>query len=209
MDEDGFVRQRRNLIVVSFLLLFADALTFRFAEINLVGNKVTLSEPVLVSPILWIAWLYLLLRYWQAFQESGNESLKQFLKGYVRGTATAYAIHRANRELKDTPGLLLSIVPNESKRGSRPVVGIRDLEFQGLTADVVTTYHVTTDKNDQIAKEHAFKLGTWVICSIYVRGLWSATINKSIVSEQYVPFVFAAAPAFYWLYKHGVGIGAG
>lgn len=83
LNEDGFIRQRRNIIVVSLLLLFAELVTLTLPEIDLLGSRATLDHPVAVAPALWIAWAYLLLRYWQAFREfRGNNFRTAYRQSY-------------------------------------------------------------------------------------------------------------------------------
>jgi hypothetical protein len=193
MDEDGFVRQRRNLIVVSVVLLFADALAFRFAEINILGNRMELAEPVRVTPILWAVWSYLLLRYWQAFREHGSESFATFVKGYVGRSATDYALDQGQMQLETTP--------NVSRDGKNvPIVMVIDLPRRGLQARAQIRYHIQEGEK-AAPREMNLPISKLVILWFYVRGSIVATFNRSIVSEKYLPFVFAFAPLAYALYS--------
>ncbi len=192
MDEEGFVRQRRNLIVVSVLLLFADALAFRFSEINILGNRVELAEPVRITPFLWAVWIYFLLRYWQAFREHGSESFAAFVKGYVGGSATNYALDQAQMRLQTTPNVL--------RNENGPMVGIDDLPRRGLNARARLTYQVQ-DGQGAARREMDLPISKVVILWFYIRGALVATFNRSIVSEKYLPFVFAFAPLVYTLYS--------
>ncbi len=191
MDEEGFVRQRRNLIVVSVLLLFADALAFRFAEINIVGNRVELAEPVRVTPFLWAVWIYLLLRYWQAFKEHGGESFTSFMKGYIGGSATNFVIEQAQTRLERTPNIV--------RHQNRPNVVINDLPHPGLYARARIGYEI---RQGELAVRNEMELTiSWPrMLWFYIRGALVSTFNRSIVSEKYLPFAFAFAPLAYALY---------
>ena len=67
MDEDlhaSFVRQRRNLIAVSILLLITQQIEITINEINLLGNHFRLPSSFKVSSILWWPAIYWAIRYY-------------------------------------------------------------------------------------------------------------------------------------------------
>src|SRR5690242_5439410 len=67
MNDNSFVRQRRNLIITSLLLLFALVYNFTLAELNILGNKLVMPESRPIAHFLWLPWFYFLCRYWQVF----------------------------------------------------------------------------------------------------------------------------------------------
>jgi hypothetical protein len=190
MDEDGFIRQRRNLIVVSLLLLFADALGFQFNEINVLGNRVELLEPVQVSPFLWVMWLYLLIRYWIAFRESNAQLFVDFMRGYVGRSVTDRVLDDARRRLQDVP----NVVRNENG----PIAGVDDAPWRRLTARGRISYH-TKEGQGTARKGMDIHLSPHAMLWFYTRGVLVATFSRSIVSEYYLPFVVAAAPVVWSL----------
>lgn len=103
MDEDGFIRQRRNLIVVSIILIFADALQFKFSELNLLGNKVVIDHAVSVSPFLWVAWAYLLLRFWQVCKNDQRFKFNAEIGNYIYGHLLRVATTRATDDCRSEP----------------------------------------------------------------------------------------------------------
>jgi hypothetical protein len=193
VDEDGFVRQRRNIIVASVLLLFADALGFKFSQINIFGNIVILAEPVRVTPFLWAAWIYLLLRYWQAFREHGGESFTAFTSGNLGRSTTDYALSEAQRRLANTA----NVIHNENG----PIVGIDELSRKGLYARARLTYQIQEGQGGAARKNIEFPISRHRMIWFYIKACLVATFNRSIVSEKYLPFGFAAAPLIYLLYS--------
>jgi hypothetical protein len=183
MDEEGFVRQRRNIIVASILLLFADALGFKFAEINILGNRVILADPVRVTPFLWPVWFYLTVRYWQAFKEHGGESFTAFIRGYLGKSLTDYALGEAQRRLANT----VNVLRNENG----PIVGLDEPPRKGLHARARLTYQIQQGQGQgaaMVRKNMELEISRPRIIWFYIRGSIVATINKSIVSEKYLPF---------------------
>ena len=65
----GFVRQRRNLILVSMALLFIEYSGAELRAINLLGNSMTIAEPDKVTHAIWILLAYFYLRYYQYFRD--------------------------------------------------------------------------------------------------------------------------------------------
>lgn len=61
---EGFVRQRRNLMVMSVVLLLVESADVRFSELNLLGTKFTIENPDVINLGLWVAFLYWLYRYY-------------------------------------------------------------------------------------------------------------------------------------------------
>ena len=66
---DGFVRQRRNLIISSLVLTFAQASGLTITKLNIFGNEFDLAHPYSVITALWIATWYWAIRYYQYFTE--------------------------------------------------------------------------------------------------------------------------------------------
>lgn len=70
MSEDvkeGFVRQRRNLISLSALLIFVELANVKLKDgtINLFGTHIEISDPAYIKYALWIMLAYWLVRYVQ------------------------------------------------------------------------------------------------------------------------------------------------
>lgn len=65
----GLLRQRRNLFVISLVLLFVyySGVKIETASLKILGAELTLSNPKVFDDfqILWVAWTYFLVRYTQ------------------------------------------------------------------------------------------------------------------------------------------------
>lgn len=77
---DGFVRQRRNLIIMSLVVLFSELAGLKIEKISIFGNEATIGKPELVTITLWIFLFYWLIRYYQYFHEIGD---KGFLGSFL------------------------------------------------------------------------------------------------------------------------------
>ena len=79
MKEDireGFIRQRRNLIIITTIVFFLEFTQISLNSINLLGNDLTISEPDFVNTVFWIAMCYWLIRYIQYFYGLENNEIK-------------------------------------------------------------------------------------------------------------------------------------
>lgn len=72
-DSTGFVRQRRNLILVSLVLLFAQLHSVTFLKFSLFGTDLGIEKPVNPELYIWIAFFYLLWRYYVYFHDEGEK----------------------------------------------------------------------------------------------------------------------------------------
>lgn len=72
---EGFRRQRRNLLIVSLVLLFSETAELTISELNLFGNVVHLANPATITYALWVAYLYWLWRYYTYFHDLSNRNI--------------------------------------------------------------------------------------------------------------------------------------
>jgi len=72
---DVFVRQRRNLMAMSLVLLVADVQN----DIHLGAVIFYVHAPFTIAMVLWIVWSYWLWRYYTSFHDLGE---KGFLRAY-------------------------------------------------------------------------------------------------------------------------------
>lgn len=69
----SFIRQRRDLFVISALLIVAQIAHFRVNEtLSLFGASITVGNPKVLAYSLWALWAYWLIRYLQFFLREGS-----------------------------------------------------------------------------------------------------------------------------------------
>ena len=72
---DGFLRQRRNLVLSSFFLFIFITLGFELEQIKLLGNTARITNSANIPIILFVIQLYFMLRYWQYYLEESSRPL--------------------------------------------------------------------------------------------------------------------------------------
>lgn len=76
-----FLKQRRNLILMSVMVSFLNITNAKLEEISLLGNKITINNPESIPFILIFVLGYFLIRYFQYSHEIDNKGFKEkFLK---------------------------------------------------------------------------------------------------------------------------------
>ncbi len=77
--EEHFIKQRRNLILISLFVIFYEVGNLTIEEINFLGNKSKLGNPEIVTFFLIVAFTYFSLRYYTACREI--KGISKFLYG--------------------------------------------------------------------------------------------------------------------------------
>ena len=90
--QDHFVKQRRNLVIISLVLIFYHAADLSFDKVNILGNTVTIGHPEVVSFCLFSFFVYFLWRYFTIFNEvNGHEETIRIIKELIENYSDAYA----------------------------------------------------------------------------------------------------------------------
>lgn len=74
-DDIGFLRQRRNVILMSLTLLFFEIAGLKITELSLLGNKVMIANPWVIDFSLVVFYSYFLVRYYQVYLAESRESV--------------------------------------------------------------------------------------------------------------------------------------
>jgi len=74
-----FLKQRRNLVLMSVMVSFLNITNAKLEEINLLGNKITINHPESIPFILSFVLGYFLIRYFQYTHEIDNKGFKEKL----------------------------------------------------------------------------------------------------------------------------------
>jgi hypothetical protein len=61
----GLLRQRRNLIAISLLLIVFDLSTSKIDKVAILGMELRIEQPTILVALAWTAWAYFFVRYLQ------------------------------------------------------------------------------------------------------------------------------------------------
>lgn len=201
---DGFVRQRRALIAVSLVLLFADIAELRITKLNLLGNEVVLGQPDAIYVALWIAFLYWLVRYYQHFRDLGDEDLMRAHNTRLNRLVSEAAVRQA---VRDQPGLLTP--PQDLKGETKLILKTDVLEAAPTHWKLQLTVRKLTTQGDASVEEDidagkAIVRGL-VLFILKARAWLYVAIHTRLFTEYLLPFVIASLPIIYGLYNLSTG----
>jgi len=81
---EGFIRQRRNLIITSVALIVANYTDLSLKQLNILGNVATMNQPLPITPLLLTLVGYFLLRYYVYFRDLQDNTLASKIQQDVR-----------------------------------------------------------------------------------------------------------------------------
>jgi hypothetical protein len=102
-QEAGFIRQRRNLMIVSLVLLFSELAELEISKLSVFGNDLLIGEPRAISGALWVAGFYWLLRFYQYSRPGFSGAIRDAIHQRVQQIACPTGLALV---LKDRPEFL-------------------------------------------------------------------------------------------------------
>jgi hypothetical protein len=196
MDDEtnnGFIRQRRNLILICLILGFVEFAEVKFEKLNLLGNERTISNPRIVSISLWVAFFYWLLRYFQYFNAIHDKGIE---KAYISKLDSALPKVTLKRYIKATD--LSKIFPGI---GAIPQLSIDSHETKNRHPDF-WNIRITLDATANDGKGAAGNTKTGLDVQPFSKAemripkinAWTSIIFTShLFTEYFLPFLLAIA----------------
>jgi hypothetical protein len=196
-NSDGFVRQRRNLMIVSLVLLFSEITELKVEKISAFGTELLVGQPQAVTATLWVASIYWLLRF---YQYSDLSSLRAFVRDRVFKTCGPVALRRLDH---DDKGL------------SEPVEGVNAIptfEYSIVKFGNESNYldlilRLTKTSLDgrsiatQAAEERSVRLHWTDTYWLRIKAWFHMGLNTSLFTDLVLPYIVFAAPVIYTIYK--------
>lgn len=100
--QEHFIKQRRNLVLISVFLILINLGGVEFNNLSILGNTATVKNPNLFYYMILISSLYLLWRYNTAFNlVDGNNKLKELQDNYFEMKKEAEYKNKIIKELQD------------------------------------------------------------------------------------------------------------
>jgi hypothetical protein len=205
----GFIRQRRNLFVISLVLLFAQLADLTVNELDVFGTKIKIGSPVAVDFALWTAWVYWFIRYYVYFHDLGH-------KGFdvERYKALTQLLE------KDTDKLLAANLASQkdfqcSKKDIRVSYHTRHVGQTTIEGGEprwrvrVTNCSVTCNgANGPLASHPVYEVFVTnkLIARYKRKALWHVLIHTRLATEYGLPFVVAALPFLYFVGSEVCGL---
>jgi hypothetical protein len=169
-EHSHFVRQRRNLILISLLMLFYKVADLKLTQIDILGNHATIGNPSIVTFALGIVFFYYLWRYYTACKESFG--IRQVRDAYFeRIEKICKPLVFDNVKLNHS-GVSISEISPQEKFWSR------------------FTYRVKLMPRGEPMSKHDFTVN---LIPIYMmRAIGYVILHRSVFTEYIFPYILAA-----------------
>lgn len=99
------LRQRRNLIAISSVLLVFDFAQVTIAKVSVLGTELFVGNANILMICAWVMWAYFLLRYYQYWRAEPathiRSSFKRRLDAYARAHTRTKAVQDAAGQVYD------------------------------------------------------------------------------------------------------------
>lgn len=194
----GFVSERRNLLVASFVLFFYQASGIVIEEINFFGNRAKVSDPYWVSLSLWIFWLYFLIRLYQYFRDIPDKGIKASYNQKIGKLIKNLAEERFAR----------IFVPSESYKRLKPQFnfGRSDVLFSSpsywqLKMWATVHYQLETGSRAEEKAEKVLELNWKHLLLPNLMAFLHIALNTRLATEYMLPFVVALLPVAYFFFS--------
>lgn len=85
------LRQRRNLIAISAVLLIFDFADVKIAKVSVLGTELLVGNAQVLMVCTWVLWAYFLLRYYQYWRTEPVQLIRNSFKKKLDEYARSYA----------------------------------------------------------------------------------------------------------------------
>lgn len=193
-DRSDFIRQRRNLIIVSLVLIFVELSGIEVKKINLFGNELDIINPEWVNWALWIGLIYWGYRYYTYFLKQdtgfGNEFWGRMDKRIVK---QAVHIVLKNPERKD------KISEDKKTAMKKASLNEHSITYRKIDRYIVNISTFNLDKNGSFITVK-IKVSGHINYWIAVKSMFNLLFNTTIFTEYILPFILFAISIFILLY---------
>lgn len=182
---EGFVRQRRNLLIISLVLLFAETSELSLSKLNIFGNELLIRNPMTVNYALWAAWFYWLVRYYQYFLHAqGRLEIREAYSNRLEGSVRELVRKRALPQCQAKENYFFREIEKKSLREWTINHGERI-----RTVDEGRTEYKDINRTDTLTFNN--------LLLSRVRSWFYVVFQTRYATEYILPFLIAFAPLLY------------
>lgn len=195
MDTDtqsGFVRQRRNLMVMSLVVLFVEIADLKIDKLSIFGNEASLGNTQAVNTALWVLLIYWFVRYAQYFHDMDDTG---FITSVMQRRAKLVEKFAFNK-LNNAPDFAKSLIASDGSKlyavpGSSTVsVNTWSRTMGRLLYMLTTDPDIRTDTNGT----HEFSVSGWQQQVLNFRATTYVFVRTKYFTEYILPFLLFSLP---------------
>jgi hypothetical protein len=189
---EGFKRQRRNLMIVSVVLLFAQTSGITINKLNVFGNELEIPNPIVINRWLWVLWGYWLWRYYNFYHDMGGKGFARERHKVLNDLVPKYFFRKL---LRNTIPLAY---PN---REGAKFYGVDIYGYRPFSYDLLVKIQFADDSiegfKDVISLRNPEDRVPLILMN--VRALVHIVLHTHLFSEYILPYILAALPLIYLL----------
>ena len=201
----AFVRQRRNLIAISLVLLFAETTGIRVEHLDILGIAIELDSPKSVISWLWVGYVYWLLRFYQFFLSTPNKGVRAGFDSRLLPILTRFAKEKEEAESEELKSARLASQGRLVRLHNLGAFFVKDMPRNSVTAQFNVITERTTSEGGNLFNEIPQKSYIFSRRRLFfpvMRAALLTVINTPLFSEYFLPFAIALVPPIYWVIAH-------
>jgi len=168
------LRQRRNLIAISAVLLVFDFARVKITKVSILGTELLVGDARVLMLCAWLLWAYFLLRYYQYWRAEKERHIRASFRSRMSAHARSYTKAMA---VQDSVGQVYDhyrIVRNGLLRWSHVLEGYNPVEGR---VEAGPASHLP-----------AWRMGWWTL-----RSAASVAIHTPHATDHVLPFALGIA----------------
>jgi hypothetical protein len=188
VDSPAFIRQRRNLILASLALVFAQITHLTIEHFNFFGASGHIDTPASIIPYLWVLYGYFLWRYWHAFRavnlKSIRDRFKEIKKPFVERIAAEHGLkpyRRMEPQLLDGEHEIKAWMPHDEEEPTE----------RGAKVIIVTNIAAEPGAGQRTIE---VDLSRAQLRKVKAKAMLHLALTSNEITEYYLPFAIAALP---------------
>ena len=201
-QNEGFVRQRRNLMIVSLILLFAESTELKVEKISAFGTELLVGNPQAVTMALWVAAIYWLVRFYQYSGAVYPNAIENIIQNEVSNkNCQKVALKRL---LREEPSLLerfydVKALPSIDYKS----FSIKDIKRNYLVVNLELTKAAADGRKSvtQVIGERTVRLDGADLFWLRFRAWIHLILHTPLFTELVLPYIVFALPVLYVGYK--------
>jgi hypothetical protein len=193
----GFVAERRSLLIVSFILFFYQQAGLQIEKINAFGNEAKISDPWWIAFALWVLWGYFFVRFLQYLQSIPDKGFWTAYERQMEKSITRSAFK----------GFKRSYVPTEEFRNFEHGFKILKTDFlmnypeyRSVKLDLTIAHKMGEEVAGQGAS-HKEDFTSWRLRWAKIKSMAHVIVSTHVATEYFLPILLALLPLVNFLRK--------
>lgn len=203
---EGFIRQRRNLMLMSVVVFFAQYVGLEFKQLSFLGNQASIASSSSVMGFLWLLFGYWFIRYLQYFHEISEQGGVGLIDKFMFKRNQGVLTRLQKKEVSDRSIKYIVVEVNpklvDMEDVSYRLASCKVLHWRYFFGRVMMRVEVSAGSLRQRVNNVEINRRTSLLevlvptikASVYI------AFRTRLISEYILPVLLCFLPISYWLY---------